>query len=368
MLKPDWKTYFRFGLTLFLLYLAIHYWPWATGLFATVRSAATPMILGCAIAYVVNILMSFYETHYFPASNSKYVRTSRRGMCMVAAMLTLVVVVLLVVALVLPQLGSCLSLVFAQLPGAITDFIVWLDGFNILPEDILAPLAAIDWQSKIGQIAKALTSGVGNVMTVVISAASSLFSAVTTALFSIIFSIYLLTGKERLAAQGSRFLRRYLPGRVYSRLMYVLRVLNDCFHRFIVGQCTEAVILGALCTIGMMLLGLPYATMVGALIAFTALIPVVGAFIGGGVGAFVILMESPIQALIFLVFLVILQQLEGNLIYPRVVGTSIGLPGIWVLAVVTIGGGTFGILGMLLGVPLAAAAYRLLREDINRPH
>ena len=204
-------------------------------------------------------------------------------------------------------------------------------------------------------------------MTVVISAASSLFSAVTTTLFSIIFSIYLLTGKERLATQGSRFLRRYLPGRVYSRLMYVLRVLNDCFHRFIVGQCTEAVILGALCTVGMMLLGLPYATMVGALIAFTALIPVVGAFIGGGVGAFVILTESPIQALIFLVFLVILQQLEGNLIYPRVVGTSIGLPGIWVLAVVTIGGGTFGILGMLLGVPLAAAAYRLLREDINRP-
>lgn len=147
----------------------------------------------------------------------------------------------------------------------------------------------------------------------------------------------------------------------------MLRVLNDCFHRFIVGQCTEAVILGALCTTGMMLLGLPYATMVGALIAFTALIPVVGAFIGGGVGAFVILMESPIQALIFLVFLVILQQVEGNLIYPRVVGTSIGLPGIWVLAVVTIGGGVFGIPGMLLGVPLAAAAYRLLREDINRP-
>ena len=368
MPKSDWNGYFKVGLTVFLLYLAVHYWPWATGLFSAVFSAATPMILGCAIAYVVNILMSFYETHYFPAAKSKSVTSSRRVVCMLAAMLSLVVVVVFVVALVLPQLGSCLSLVFAQLPGAITSFIAWLDGFNILPEDILAPLAAIDWQSKIGQIAKALTSGVGNVMTVVISAASSLFSAVTTGLFSLIFSIYLLTGKERLASQGSRFLRRYLPRRAYARLMYVLRVLNDCFHRFIVGQCTEAVILGALCTTGMMLLGLPYATMVGALIAFTALIPVVGAFIGGGVGAFVILMESPIQALIFLVFLVILQQVEGNLIYPRVVGTSIGLPGIWVLAVVTIGGGVFGIPGMLLGVPLAAAAYRLLREDINRPH
>ena len=367
MFKSDWKGYFKVGLTLFLLYLAIHYWPWATGMFSAVFSAAVPMLLGCAIAYVVNILMSFYEKHYFPASKNRHLLAGRRVVCMLAAMLSLVVVIVFVVALVLPQLGSCLSLVFAQLPGAITDFITWLDGFNILPEDILAPLAAIDWQSKIGQIAKALTSGVGNVMTVVISAASSVFSALTTALFSLIFSIYLLTGKERLAAQSRRVLGRYLPGRVYERLMYVLSVLNDCFHRFIVGQCTEAVILGALCTIGMMLLGLPYATMVGALIAFTALIPVVGAFIGGGVGAFVILMESPVQALIFLVFLVILQQLEGNLIYPRVVGTSIGLPGIWVLATVTIGGGVFGIPGMLLGVPLAAAFYRLLREDVNRP-
>ncbi|MBR5509137.1 MAG: AI-2E family transporter, partial [Lachnospiraceae bacterium] len=128
----------------------------------------------------------------------------------------------------------------------------------------------------------------------------------------------------------------------------------------------EAVILGTLCALGMTVLRLPYAAMVGALIAFTALIPVVGAFIGGGVGAFVILMESPVQALIFLIFLIVLQQLEGNLIYPRVVGSSIGLPGLWVLAVVTIGGGVFGVLGMLLGVPIAAAAYRLLREDMNR--
>lgn len=367
MPKSDWKTCFRVGITLFLLYLGIHYWPLATGLLAATCSAAMPLLLGCAIAYVVNILMTFYEKHYFPASKSHCIRATRRAVCMIAAMLSLAVVVVFVVALVLPQLGSCLSLVFAQLPGAIADLIQWLDSFNILPEDIVASLSAIDWQSKIGQIAKALTSGVGNVMNMVISAASSLFSAITTALFSLIFSIYLLTGKERLAAQGKRFLGRYLPGKVYQRVMYVLSVLNDCFHRFIVGQCTEAVILGALCTVGMLLLGLPYATMVGALIAFTALIPVVGAFIGGGIGAFVILMESPFHALIFLIFLVVLQQLEGNLIYPRVVGTSIGLPGIWVLAVVTIGGGVFGVLGMILGVPIAATAYRLLREDMNRP-
>lgn len=149
-------------------------------------------------------------------------------------------------------------------------------------------------------------------------------------------------------------------------MKYVLSVLNDSFHKYIVGQCTEAVILGVLCTIGMLILGLPYATMIGALIALTALIPVAGAYIGAGVGAFMVLTVSPIQAVIFLVYIVILQQLEGNLIYPRVVGSSMGLPAIWVLVAVTIGGGVMGIPGMLLGVPLAATFYRLIRDDVKK--
>ena len=141
-------------------------------------------------------------------------------------------------------------------------------------------------------------------------------------------------------------------------------VINDCFHRYIVGQCTEAVILGVLCMLGMMIIRLPYATMIGALIGFTALIPVAGAYIGAFVGAFMILTVAPVKALIFLVFIVVLQQLEGNLIYPRVVGSSLGLPAIWVLAAVTVGGGVLGVPGMLLGVPLTAAVYRLVRNDV----
>ena len=147
----------------------------------------------------------------------------------------------------------------------------------------------------------------------------------------------------------------------------MLEVLNDSFSRYIVGQCVEAVILGTLCTLGMLVLRLPYATMVGTLIAFTALIPVAGAYIGGAVGALMVFSVSPVKALIFLIFLVILQQVEGNLIYPRVVGSSLGLPAIWVLAAVTVGGGIMGIAGMLLGVPVAAALYRLLKEDVNKP-
>ena len=150
----------------------------------------------------------------------------------------------------------------------------------------------------------------------------------------------------------------------YQKTLHVLSVMNDCFRRYTIGQCTEAVILGVLCTLGMWLLQLPYAAMIGALVAFTALIPVAGAYIGAGVGAIMIITVSPIKALIFLIFIVVLQQLEGNLIYPKVVGNSIGLPAIWVLAAVTVGGGVLGIPGMLLGVPLAATLYRLLREKL----
>jgi len=143
-------------------------------------------------------------------------------------------------------------------------------------------------------------------------------------------------------------------------------VLNETFHKFIVGQCTEAVILGVLCTLGMLIFRLPYATMIGALVAFTSLIPIAGAYIGAGVGAFMIMTVSPMSALGFLIFLVILQQIEGNIIYPKVVGTSIGLPGLWVLASITVGGGLAGITGMLLGVPLTAALYRVLRERLRK--
>lgn len=153
--------------------------------------------------------------------------------------------------------------------------------------------------------------------------------------------------------------------RTYIKIKYVLSILNTSFHKCIVGQCAEAVILGVLCTLGMLILGLPYATMIGALIALTALIPVAGAYIGAGVGAFMILTVSPVQAVIFLVYILILQQVEGNLIYPRVVGSSMGLPAIWVFVAVTLGGGVMGIPGMLMGVPLVATVYQLVKEDVK---
>ena len=256
-------------------------------------------------------------------------------------------------------------IVVDYIPDAVDWIVEQLEKLEYVPQDIIDMLVSIDWNSQIEKIAKAVTSGFGSVMGAVISTVSTVLGGIVTAFLSLIFAIYILLGKEKLGKQADKLAKKYLKQNWYEKIVYVLATLNDCFRKYIVGQCTEAVILGGLCALGMMILGLPYATMIGALVAFTALVPVAGAFIGGGIGAFMILMVNPIQALIFVVFLVVLQQLEGNIIYPKVVGSSMGLPAIWVLAAVTIGGGVAGILGMLLGVPVAAAAYRILRNDVN---
>ena len=365
-MKVEWKSCFRVGVSALILYLCITYWSSAAGFAAAVLHAAMPLIIGCVIAYVINILMSFYETHYRSAAkNPKALRISR-PVCMVGAFVTLLAVIYLVISLVLPELLSCVELLVSKVPAGIVAALVWMEEIGLLSEELFSSLNGINWNDKMEQIMGVLTSGVGNMMGTAINVLAGMFSGVVTGLLALIFSLYLLSGKEQLAAQFDRLLLRCLKGKWYGQVRYVLSVLDDCFHRYIVGQCTEAVILGSLCAAGMMLLGLPYATMIGALVAFTALIPVAGAYIGAGVGAFMILTVSPVKALVFLGFIVVLQQLEGNLVYPRVVGSSMGLPAIWVLAAVTVGGGVMGIVGMLLGVPLAAAAYRLVREDVLR--
>jgi len=268
--------------------------------------------------------------------------------------------------LIIPKLGECVSVIVAKFPALFEKALLFAKSLDVMPEDIINSLSEIDWQSKLTDMIGTITSGVGNVVGGVISVVSGIFSGIVTALLSIIFSIYILATKDSLKNGGAKLLNRYASEKWNKRISYVLSVLDECFHSYIVGQCTEALILGGLCTVGMLIFGFPYALMIGALVAFTALIPVAGAYIGAGVGAFMILTESPIQALLFLLFILVLQQLEGNIIYPKVVGTSMGLPGIWVLAAVTIGGGIFGVLGMLLGVPIAAAVYRIVGDDVKK--
>lgn len=366
-MKVEWKNCARVGLSVFLLFLAIRYWDGLMSLTGALLASGKALILGAVIAYLLNILMGVYERHY--PFKGKAALKLRRAVCIVAALLTFAAVILLVVLLVVPELTAAVRLLMAEVPQVLEDFGLWLQESGaaeaLSAEELAATLAGVDWESRITQFVKTLLEGVGGAAQVAVSAVSSAAGVLTTTVIGVIFALYLLAGKETLLGQFDRVTRRFLPEVWAGRMRYVLRTLNECFRKFIVGQCMEAVVLGLLCMAGMTLLRFPYAAMVGTLVGFTALIPVAGAYIGAAVGAFMILTVSPVKALWFLVFILVLQQLEGNLIYPRVVGSSIGLPGVWVLAAVTLGGGLLGVVGMLLGVPLTAALYQMLRRDLH---
>lgn len=367
MEHPSAKTIAAVALAAFAVYLGIYYWPTIERFIGLIASSLAPIVLGFVLSYPLNILMSFFERHLLPGSAHPVVQRLRPLASLVIAVAALAGIVAAVVVLVVPQLIDCIRLLVSEVPVALSALGAWLEEAGILtPETLDAAadsLAAFDWRAGVGDAAQLVMHGV-------VGAVSGIASGVATFVLAFVFALFVLLGKHKLSGQFNLVLERYLPGRALGRVRYVAGIVDDCFHRFLVGQCTEAAILGVLCALGMVLLGLPHPMMIGALTAFMALIPIVGALLSGIIGAFLILMESPLQALVFLVFIIVLQQLEGDLIYPHVVGSSIQLPGIWVLAAVTVGGGAFGIAGMFVGVPLAAVVYRLIRNDVyaRRPH
>ena len=369
-MKLTWKTCIRAGITVVLVYLACTYWHTLADAVGVAVAAASPLIIGAVIAYVANILMSFYEAHFFVKSRKPAVKKIRRPACMALAFLTVVAAIVWMLTTVLPELGKCVEMIISSLPGALSKAYAWLDekfqlGAMLAEMNLTLPGADFDWKSAITSAVNFVMTGVGGAVNVAVSAVSSVASTVVTLFLAIVFSIYLLSGKEKLAAQFIRISRICLGGKITDNILYVLRVMDDSFHSFIVGQCTEALILGALCFLGMMIFGFSNALTISVMVGFTALIPIAGAYIAAAAGAFMLFVESPLSALLFLIFLIVLQQIEGNLIFPRVVGSSIGLPGVWVLAAVTVGGGMMGIPGMLIGVPLASAAYRLISRGVR---
>ena len=365
----EWKTCLRVGVSAFLLYLAIYYWAGVSALAGLLIQAAFPLALGGVIAYVVNILMSFYETHL--KLRSRHWQRWRRSVCMILAFCTVVLAIVLLIQLIIPQLISCFQVLIEALPSALNSLYAWLEetfGISKLLESqsLVPPESPTDWNELLQKAVSILINGVGGAMNVLVTTATSLVGGIFTAFMSLIFAVYLLTGKERLGNQFHRLMVRIMGEKLTSKILDVLKVIDGSFHSYIVGQCLEAVILGGLCAQGMLALQLPYALMIGALVGVTALIPIAGAYIGGVVGAVMVFSVVPVKAIVFVVFLILLQQIEGNLIYPRTVGASLGLPAIWVLAAITIGGSTMGILGMIVFVPMTSAIYQLLRRYVHR--
>lgn len=365
--KQEMKKVIGIAGALIVVFLVINYWEKLESIFLLAISAGTPLIVGCVMAYAVNILMGFYEKWYDRLFKVEVAIKIKRIVCLILAFLSLFGIITLIVNLVLPELLNCIASFIRLIPGAlqmVVDFVGEEQIMNFFPElqngfDIATITAEME------ELIKTVLGGVGGAVGSIMVAVSSVVSVVVNIVIGLIFSLYVLLDKEKLGAQCRQLIRTYLP-KAADKIFYVTKVVDESFHSFIVGQCIEAVVLGGLCVLGMLLLGFPYAVMIGVFIGFTALIPIAGAYIGAGVGAVMILTVSPLQALQFVVFILILQQLEGNLIYPRVVGQSIGLPGIWVLTAITVGGGVLGVGGMLLAVPLFAAGYRLIKEDVTR--
>ena len=337
-------------------------WGKVLAILSVVFSVLRPVIIGMVIAFFINLPMRGYERMLGKLLRKTGVPAKDklcRACGMVLSFLTFAAILTLAVALLYPQLRDSIKLLISNLPGYEENLVQWVDEY--LPDLQLSEHIPEYYAKLIKALPDMLSTAAPHLFNFTTSAAS----VVTDSFIALVLSFYFLISKDRLLEHAQKLLRTYAP-RIAERVLPVCTLVNEKFRRFLGGQLTEAAILGILCFIGMSILSLPYAPLVSTLVGVTAVIPIFGAFIGVIPSAFIILMDNPLQSFIFIVFIIILQQVEGNLIYPRVVGDSIGLSSLWVLLAVVIGGGLWGIPGIFVGIPLMSSIYDLIRNDLKR--
>ena len=369
--KIDLKKWITLIIIAVIAYWIINNFNTIGNLFNNIFSIVFPFILGGCLAFILNIPMTFFEKKFLKIKSknnkkSKNVGNKRliRIISIIFAIAVIILVLALIINLIVPELINIINLLIDKLPyyaEEITKLTKNL-GDNIPDINGLIQESNVDIESIKDQI----INQIPNLLTSSISIVSSIVSGITSFIIAIIFAVYILIEKEKLQRQITKITYAYLNKEKADRIINIGRVSNNTFRRFLTVQCLEATILGTLCIIGMLILKIPYAVPIGVLVGVTALIPIVGAFIGVIIGAILILSVNPIKVITFIIFILILQQIEGNLIYPKVVGSSVGLPGMWVLLAVTVGGKIGGIIGMLIGVPIATIIYTLLRNDVDK--
>lgn len=353
--------------TIVILALAFHM-DHVFGFLRTGMKLLFPFLLGAAIAFILNVPMRFIERRILSGLfGMRGESRLRRPVSLILAILFVQIIVAVVSLVVIPELTGTLLGLKRLVPAFFENLQIQAEAmFATYPEivDYIGGIE-IDWKALVEEVASFVTSGAGSILSSTVTAAMSIASGLTMFSISFIFSLYILLQKETLSRQFKRLFYAYFPEPAVDRALAVLRMTERIFSKFLTGQCTEAVILGTMFFVTLTVLRLPFALLIGVLIAFTALIPIFGAFIGCAVGIFLTLMVSPVQAVWFTVIFFVLQQVEGNLIYPHVVGSSVGLPSIWVLAAVSLGGSMMGIVGMLVFIPLCSVGYALLKEDVG---
>lgn len=345
-----------------LLYCALQNTAAVKGGIGTVMSYLNPFIVGGAIAFIINVPMRFIERHLFP--KAKKLDKLRRPLALILALLAIAAIIVLVCIIVIPQIADTVSTLTVNIPQYMDNAKAYvnkiLEKYPELQEEFQSYTGKINWQSVITSV----TGWVSNGVVSTINVAGSAISGIVSAVVGFVFAIYILLQKERLGRQVRMIAYSLLPEKAADKFFKISNMTSDTFSKFLSGQCLEACILGSMFAIVLAVFRMPYVALISVLIAFTALIPIVGAFIGCVIGAFLIFMISPVKAVWFVVIFLVLQQIEGNFIYPKVVGSSVGLPAIWVLAVVTVGGKLMGVIGMLVMIPLSSVLYAIFREFI----
>lgn len=361
--KNNYKTILKIIITAALMLLAVINYHEAVDLLIKIYGIVYPLLLGAVMAFVLNILVVKYEKLYFPGNKNKFVVSSRRFVCILLAIMTIILVVFFALRIVIPQLVKFITLLVEKFPGVYESVVKWIvENSHEIPA-LQQKIKELDMDGY--AVLNKVFGLLGNWTFGTVTFIGSAFGAVVEFILAVTFSIYILADKEDLKNKFKKLFKAYISKEKRTRIYDVLNTANESFSSYIVGQCKEAVILGTLCTAGMIILGFPYSTIIGPVMGLTALIPMIGAYIGAALGFLLIVAVNPLKAMLFIVFIVVLQQLEGNLIYPKVVGNSIGLPGIWVFAAVIVGGGFMGIAGIIFGVPVAATAYKIMSKSVN---
>ena len=351
-----------------LIFLGVRYISSIAAAVSWLVHLVRPLLIGVVLALILNVPLGMFERRLFSKKPTPKKLRARRPLAIVLSLVLVFGIFVGVAVLVIPEFVAAVRVIASMLLSTMDQLAAFESqmDFSRLPFGEYLSRIDIDWLQLRAELELWFKQAGSAIMDRAAGVIGSVASSVIDSLIGFIFSIYVLANKEKLKRQVSRLIRVWLPEKFGGKLIHAARVSADIFRQFIAGQTTEAIILGSLCAVGMWILQIPYAPMVGALVGVMALIPYVGAFISTAVGAFMILTVSPIKALIFVVFLLALQQIEGNLIYPKVVGAKINLPAMWVLAAITVGGNLAGPIGMLLGVPVASAAYALLKEATDR--
>ena len=346
-----------------LIYLGLRHISSIAQAFSWLAGLAKPLLIGGILALVLNVPLCQWEAILRKRTP---LQKAVRPLAILLSLVSVFGIFAGIAFLVIPELVDTIQLVVHILGSGLDQLAQMEQDEAHTSLDAFISGLGIDWLDLKHQMETWFKDRSGALVQQILDLTKKILSSAVTSLVGLVFAIYLLSGKEKLKLQACRLIRVWLPQNMGGIMIHISSVCGDVFHRFVAGQFLEALILGTLCMLGMVILRIPYAPMVGVLIGVTALIPVVGAIAGTFIGTIMIMTVSPLKAIVFVIFLLILQQVEGNLIYPRVVGAKINLPAIWVLAAVTVGGNLAGPLGMFLGVPAASAAYTLIREATDQ--